>query len=252
MYLWPSPLPKQAKTEKTSELIFLGADFIGLVFAESRRKVSIEKAREISEAIKKWRQNSERSLERTIEEVPSVPSTQWYKERSQDLLQAVNKSRPLLVGVFANNELEFIKQVVEEVGLDIVQLSGNEALDSGKDIPVPVWKALHVPSGPDSVSALEDKIAPSVGYNSALLLDTQDATALGGTGRAFDWKIACSLTEKSHSFFLAGGLNPENVLAAVSAVKPFGVDVSSGVESAPGVKSLESIKKFILNAKSLN
>lgn len=99
-------------------------------------------------------------------------------------------------------------------------------------------------------NSLSAKVENTNGKFCALLLDTQDASgALGGTGKAFDWSIAASMSGRGNKFFLAGGLNPDNVQTAVSCAQPFGVDVSSGVERSPGVKDLECIRKFIINAK---
>lgn len=177
-------------------------------------------------------------------------ASEWYRERALELHKAVSVMCPLTVGVFANNDPEMVQQTLEEVGLDIVQLSGNETPESAKNITVTTWKALHVPANTadDPTESLEQKISSVTGVHSALLLDTQDASALGGTGRVFDWKVAQYLSQK-HTFFLAGGLNPENVASAVQLSQPFAVDVSSGVE-VDGLKDLDKIKRFIINAKS--
>lgn len=212
--------------------------------------MSVEKGRSITEAIKKWRKIPTEALPvATKKEKEEESSSEWYLHQSHALRRAVASSCPLVVGVFANNSPEWVEEIVRSVGIDIVQLSGTESHADYSCVSVPVWKALHVANSPDAGNDLEKKIESTNGHYSALLLDTQDANALGGTGKAFDWSIARSLTEKNHIFFLAGGLSPDNVTGAVTSSKPFGVDVSSGVESSPGVKDLHKIKQFILNAK---
>jgi len=149
-------------------------------------------------------------------------------------------------GVFADQPHEQVARIAQEAGLDIVQLSGREGMDSAKHFPdIPVVKAVHV-GQEDTAESLNTTL---VGGGPAMaLLDTKDVAAMGGTGKAFDWSVAVAPSAK-FPFFLAGGLMPSNVGQAVAQVTPFGVDVSSGVET-DGVKDVAKITDFIRNAKT--
>ena len=188
-----------------------GADFIGMVFAPSRRRLSRDDAKGIAKAVR-----------------------------------GSGRPMPKLVGVFVNAEPTEVNGIAAEVGLDMAQLGGDEDDDYFKEIELPIIKTLHVPSGPPakvaqlglhrSLSALRD--GPAVP-----LLDTEVEGLAGGTGRSFDWDVARNLAQ-DFDFLLAGGLTPENVAQAVAHVQPWAVDVSSGVETE-GVKDLAKIQAFI-------
>lgn len=144
-----------------------------------------------------------------------------------------------------DEDLETIRAVCKSVPLDIIQLSGHEDYSMMDTLELPCWKVVHVGPQHDDTQILE-----SIGKGkqfSSLLLDTQDPNVRGGTGKTFDWKIAQALG-KSIPFFLAGGLSPNNVADAVSQCRPFGVDVSSGVES-DGAKDPKKIAAFIQQCK---
>jgi len=136
-----------------------------------------------------------------------------------------------LVGVFVNQPPAYINAVSSLVGLGAVQLHGDETPDVLRDIRRPVIKAL---SG--AAIATADAWPLPV----TLLVDAHDPVKRGGTGETADWTSAAALAG-SRRVVLAGGLRPENAAAAVAAVKPFAIDVSSGVEVSPGVKSPERI-----------
>lgn len=132
----------------------------------------------------------------------------------------------LKVGVFVDEAPEAIEQISAQLGLDIAQLHGQETPDRHPR-GVPVWKAMRVTG---------DRI-PAPDYPAeAILLDGP------GSGRTFDWTLAKSVTKP---LVLAGGLTPENVREAVAVAKPWAVDTSSGVESAPGIKDHARVKMFI-------
>lgn len=147
-----------------------------------------------------------------------------------------------VVGLFVNEEPRRIRQLADECGLDVIQLHGDEGADACDFAPRRSIKALRV------------KDAASLGGHeayrtSALLLDAWVAGAYGGTGERFNWDLAADIA-RSRPVILAGGLTPDNVAAAVNAVQPYGVDVSSGVESAPGRKDPVKVAAFIRHAKS--
>jgi len=152
--------------------------------------------------------------------------------------------KPDLVGVFVNKEAEYINDVVEQVGLQYVQLHGTETPEFCQQIKRPVIKALHV----RSIADLElIKTFQSVVWR--LLLDTPTPD-WGGTGEIHDWELA-RLASQSYRVLLAGGLNVENVIAAIHQVRPWGVDVSSGVETNRQ-KDSEKIQAFIKQVRIAN
>jgi phosphoribosylanthranilate isomerase len=146
------------------------------------------------------------------------------------------------VGLFVNESPETIREIVDFCGLDVIQLHGDEGPDACLSPPHRVLKALRV-RGEESLFGIE---AYAV---SALLLDAWHPESYGGTGQLGDWKLAARLAAE-RPVILAGGLNPENVAEAIRQVRPYGVDVSSGVESSPGRKDPALVAAFIRNARA--
>ena len=146
------------------------------------------------------------------------------------------------VGVFVNAEEAFVHQALTECMLNILQFHGDETPEECSRYPVMTLKAFRV-QGEETLAELE--AYPSAGY----LLDAYVKDALGGTGATFNWDLAVRAQEFGKPIFLAGGLTPENVAEAVRKVQPFGVDVSSGVESEPGRKDAEQMRTFVAAAK---
>jgi len=147
------------------------------------------------------------------------------------------------VGLFVNEDPERIRQVADFCGLDVIQLHGDEAPADCAFPPRRVVKALRVR---DAASLAGDE-AFSV---SALLLDAWVAGVYGGTGESFSWDLAAEVARR-RPVILAGGLTPANVAEAVRQVRPYAVDVSSGVEAAPGRKDPAKVEAFIRNAKAV-
>ncbi|KAB8137668.1 phosphoribosylanthranilate isomerase [Gracilibacillus oryzae] len=179
-----------------------GTDFIGFVFARSKRRITKEEAAELAKYIP-----------------PNVGK----------------------VGVFVNEELEEIQEIARVVGLDYVQLHGDESPEFCEKVGVPVIKAFHVTSAED----LEKIAAYDCDY---YLLDSPAGKYRGGNGEKFDWSLAKEQDFLNKRILLAGGLHAENVEEAIREVNPAGVDVSSGVET-DDVKDLDKIRAFILAAK---
>jgi len=146
-----------------------------------------------------------------------------------------------VVGLFVNESLDFVNATADRCGLDLIQLHGEESPAYCALVRRRVLKAFRV-QGMESLATMADyRVA---GY----LLDAYSPNSYGGTGEQFDWD--CAIAAKGRGpIILAGGLNPENVASAVLRVAPFAVDVSSGVESAPGRKDPEKVRDFIRNAK---
>jgi phosphoribosylanthranilate isomerase len=144
------------------------------------------------------------------------------------------------VGVFVDAPREILRRTAEEVGLDLLQLHGSETPDSLAGLPRRVLKAVAVGDGfrPEDAWRFE-------GHAAGILLDTRSESAPGGTGRSFDWSAARAVRDRASFLVLAGGLTPESVGAAIAAVAPDGVDVSSGVESAPGRKDAARVRAFV-------
>jgi phosphoribosylanthranilate isomerase len=156
--------------------------------------------------------------------------------------QIIGKLPPLVsvVAVFVNQSRREIDRICSAVCPSALQLHGNESPDFCQGFEWPVIKAIPV-NGPESLRACE-------AYRvSAFLMDTP-SRSFGGSGRTFPWKVLAAWPD-SRPILLAGGLTAENVRRAVRLVRPYGVDVASGVESAPGIKSAKKMARFIAAAK---
>jgi len=146
------------------------------------------------------------------------------------------------VGVFVNAKEAFVHQALNECMLNILQFHGDETPEECSRFPIMMLKAFRV-KGEETLAELE--AFPTAGF----LLDAYVNDALGGTGATFNWDLAVRAQEFGKPIFLAGGLTPENVATAVRKVQPFGVDVSSGVESEPGRKDPDRMRAFVAAAK---
>jgi phosphoribosylanthranilate isomerase len=187
-----------------------GADYIGLVFAESPRQVTPESAAKITSALKK------------------------------------NKTNAKSVGVFVNTAPQVVQQTATQYNLDFVQLSGDEDLDYCRLLNFPLIKVIRL-SNSDAAEKLEKQIFKThislFDRHFIIMLDVASKGKYGGTGETFDWKLAKPIVERC-DVIIAGGLNAENVGEAIGTLKPWGVDVSTGVETK-GVKDMKKIIKFI-------
>jgi phosphoribosylanthranilate isomerase len=146
------------------------------------------------------------------------------------------------VGLFVNESIPRIRRTMAAARLDVVQLHGDEQPEDCLIEPLRVIKALRV----KAAASLEGVDRYRV---SALLLDAWSDKAYGGTGEQFDWQLARRLSG-NRPVILAGGLNPENIIDAVRQVKPYAVDVSSGVEARPGKKDQQKVKEFICRVRN--
>ena len=147
------------------------------------------------------------------------------------------------VGVFVDASEDFIRRAIAECGLDALQFHGSEPPEFCRRFHRAAIKAIRV-RDLDSLAVL-----PSYD-TSAWLLDSYVPGQSGGTGRRFNWELAGEAKKLGCPILLAGGLAPENIAEAVRAVRPYGVDVSSGVESAPGRKDPAKLRAFIQAARS--
>ena len=161
--------------------------------------------------------------------VVAAKVSEWLRGAPADILK---------VGVFVDASPDVVERTVREAGLDVAQLHGKEdpAAYAGRGFRV--WKVAH--AGIDDVDALQ------VASVDALLLDTYSPESRGGTGLVGDWDAARRFARRSAKpVLLAGGLTPLNVAEAIAIVRPWGADVSSGVEARPGAKDMAKVEAFI-------
>jgi phosphoribosylanthranilate isomerase len=221
-----------------------GADFVGLVFAESRRRVDVEEASEIVRALGTPLGEREMESPPALYRGESAGLRSWFEQGAAALERLLARKRPLIVGVFADNDPEEVNEVADECGIDLIQLSGVEPWGACLLANRQVIRTVHVAASDGAESALARM---QTGSAMALLLDAAHETARGGTGRTLDWNVAAAIA-KSTPVWLAGGLTPDNVALAVQTVRPWCVDVSSGVET-DGAKDEAKVRAFVRAAK---
>jgi phosphoribosylanthranilate isomerase len=202
----------------------LGADFVGMVFAPSRRQVTLGQAKRIAGG-----------LRNEGDPLPAAPDADGVEA-------ALRQRRPLVVGVFADQDADTVNAICEDVGLDLVQLSGSEPWEVCAHIHRPIFKCMKVRDGETA-----EELMVHVHEGAIVLLDPYVEGTYGGTGKTLDWNVASQIA-RSTTTVLAGGLTPNNIAKAVSVVQPWAVDVSSGVETE-GVKDVEKIRAFIAAAR---
>ena len=192
-----------------------GADYIGIVFVPGRRR------------------RIEPSAARLI----------------IDRLSAIGPEAPSSVGLFGDQPLAEVLDTIAVAGLDVVQLCGEESVEYCRAVGdhARVIKVLHVKNDAP-IAEMGNLIDTYAAVGCTVTLDSQVAGLHGGTGESFDWSIAAQLASSGRSFMLAGGLTPDNVSEAISVVKPWGVDVSSGVET-DGEQDPDKIRRFVASAR---
>ncbi len=218
-----------------------GADFIGIIFAGSRRRVSPEEAALIAAAVG--------GVQREIEQQEPPPLhpgrfegvDAWFQHGAEALDRLLARKRPLVVGVFEDQPIDEVNAVAEEAGLDLVQLSGGEPWSDCLLATRQAVKALRPRPGV-SADALLATAEPGAAL--ALMLDPSR-----GAGVAADRALARDVAARV-PLWLAGGLSPDNVAATIREVRPWLVDVSSGVET-DGAKDPAKIAAFVRAAKGV-
>lgn len=191
-----------------------GADFIGLVLAPGKRQVSPAQASEIADAVKK------------------------------------SSAATKVVGVFVNAPVFQINEIADFCALDVIQLSGNESWEDCREIANPVIKAIRIgrQSPEDICAELSAASRLLARRRFVTLLDSEIEGKYGGTGESFNWNLAQEVA-KRFPVIIAGGLDPQNVAILIKRVSPWGVDVSTGVESN-GLKDASKIRAFIEAVRS--
>lgn len=157
------------------------------------------------------------------------------------------------VALFKDADTESIQQVLEQVQIDLLQFHGSETAEFCRQFGKPYIKALGMDGGTDSGTDDQvDVLRTAAAYDDArgLLLDSHAPGAAGGTGESFDWSTVPQAL--AQPVILAGGLDVGNVAEAIRAVKPFAVDVSSGVESEKGIKDAQRVTAFMNEVRSVN
>jgi phosphoribosylanthranilate isomerase len=145
------------------------------------------------------------------------------------------------VGVFVNQPIDEIARIAAAAGITAIQLHGDEPPAYAAALGWPVWRAVSLATVNGTLTAWPDE--------TTILLDAHDPIRRGGTGQPIDWDAAADVAGRRR-VVLAGGLTPANVERAIAAVRPYGVDVSSGVEEAPGVKNFEKVAQFLERARA--
>jgi phosphoribosylanthranilate isomerase len=185
-----------------------GADALGFIFAPSPRRISPEKAREITKAI------------------PPFVKT---------------------VGVFVDERPDVVRRITQFCGIDPIQFHGEESPDLCGEFTTRVIKAFRVRGG-----SVLPSIRPYQGRIRAVLLDAFSHERHGGTGQIFDWDIAVRAKRLRIPVILSGGLNPSNIGDAISMVRPFAVDVNSGIEKRPGKKDPLLMEKLMERIRNID
>lgn len=160
---------------------------------------------------------------------------------ARDILEWVHGPAP--VGVFVNDDAASVNEVVDAAGFELAQLHGQEPPHVVEQVERPVIKAIHVrhDASENQLRTLFERYEDVTEY---FMLDTHDSSVWGGTGESFNWRLTRDLAQ-DYPIFLAGGINADNVARALETMRPFAIDLSSSLESAPGQKSFEKIDAFM-------
>lgn len=203
-----------SKVETIPAVVEAKPDYMGLVFASSKRQVTVDQAKTLVEELHKQ-----------------------YTKRYNNGAEQSNDDEIKTVGVFVNETLENLVSIAKEANLDAVQLHGDEDEAFTQSLKertnVEVWKAVQIRSAADAETWIDSSA-------DMLLFDAYHKDERGGTGEVFDWSC---LDEFERPFMLAGGIDSTNVARAIRTVRPYGIDISSGIET-DGVKDDEKIKAF--------
>ena len=217
-----------------------GADFVGIVFAESTRRVDVAQAQSMVRALGEPLATHEIALPPPARGHAREDRREWFDHGARVLEAYLDAKRPLTVGVFADQPMDEVNELAQESGVDLVQLSGDESWDDCLLVTKQTIQVVHV-SPIDSPSDPLAYVEP--GFAVGLMLDSAHGPHRGGSGRPFDWEVARAVAAEL-PMLLAGGLTPENVGAAIEQVRPWAVDVASGAER-DGAKDHDLVRAFL-------
>ena len=205
-----------------------GADFLGFIFfRKSPRYVAPEQAAEITAQL----------------------ARNYSSTTQRQAPYSATRARPRFIGVFVNEPLAEVEETIRSANLDYAQLHGDEPPALLEALHGRGFKALRPTSASEASADAEWYADLGPGDGPQLLIDAYDPKEYGGTGRRADWQAAADLSKVYPRLMLAGGLTTHNVAAAVEAVRPWAVDVSTGVETEPGRKDPDKVRAFISAAK---
>ncbi|CAE7944417.1 TRP1, partial [Symbiodinium sp. KB8] len=247
------------REEDASCAVSAGANLIGVIFAKSKRQASQEEATGLVAAVRRFGERSGRLLRPT--ESAATAAAAALAKQAAALRSACQ--RPLVVGVFLDQALEEVSKTTTATDVDVVQLHGDESPDFVRELRAQLpdrWiiKVAHLPptssgegASPEELEELRRKLMGYCEVCDSILLDTAvKGSNSGGTGAAFDWAVVRVVQEQWQiPVIVAGGLTDTNVAELVASVGPFGVDVASGVEDAPGIKNSEKTPRYVREAK---
>jgi len=199
-----------------------GADYLGFIlYPKSPRYITPEKIQELRLEIGDW--------------ASQFPNP--------------NPQSPRFVGVFVNETVERIADILTSTGLDYAQLHSDEPIEFLQQLAGKAFKAIR-PADAESARGAAARFAPlGLDDGPQLLIDAYHPAEYGGTGKKTDWHVASELAQRYPRLMLAGGLTPANVAQAIRDVRPWAVDVGSGVEASPGRKDHDAVRAFIRAAK---
>jgi phosphoribosylanthranilate isomerase len=165
-------------------------------------------------------------------------------EEGRKLVEIAHRAAPAprIVALLRNASPAFIEKIIAALAPDLLQFHGSERADACERFGLPYWKAIGMAGHTDA--GFDATTHPRA---DALLLDAHEPGAAGGTGEKFDWRC---WPRTDRRLVLAGGLRPDNVATAIAATRPYAVDVSSGIESAPGIKDLARMRAFVAAVRS--
>jgi phosphoribosylanthranilate isomerase len=216
-----------------------GADFIGIMFAESRRRVAPEEAALIAAVVGTPIADIDEDDPPPLHPGRFASAGEWFAHGAGALERLLARKRPLVVGVFEDQPIDEVNEIADEVGLDLVQLSGAEPWS---DCLLATRQAIKVLRQRPGMTAEDVRAYVQPDAAVAFMLDPSS-----GSGAMGDWTTAAVVASEM-PLWLAGGLTPENVASAIRAVRPWAVDVSSGVET-DGAKDSAKIAAFVRAAK---
>lgn len=242
-----------SKVETIPAVVEAKPDYMGLVFASSKRQVTVDQAKTLVEELHKqygnlYSRDEVQCSNDVVQDgavIGAVQEGTATGDAHEGILTSTENASPTLihqeaiktVGVFVNETLENLVTIATDANLDAVQLHGDEdeafikALKEKTDVEV--WKAVQIRSSTDAEAWIDSSA-------DMLLFDAYHKDERGGTGEVFDWSC---LDEFERPFMLAGGIDSTNVAHAIRTVRPYGIDISSGIET-DGVKDDEKIKAF--------